>query len=332
MKSLFPRWLCALPSLLLGSLAIADDTSPCDQKGTPERPIISFTANSDIRRIIEVSAKIAGSPAHGFQIDTGSAATIVPLSILPADIQAKAKTQKLEDYGYMSSGNKYKGFWVDARVDMVNASPAVTVQMPVFAVVDPPHFSGGMMGIRYDLGDPARNPLLNIADSQGKKITSGYTIWSKCIQVGVSDTPAPGFEFIPLTRKDATHWNQPRGEVSLPGTNYTFEQFVLLDTGLNHMLLMGKGSTLPAQFRLQDSYFPAGTPVTVTIPPTNSTARPVFTYGFKSAAPSGKPQLGTVKWDDQRMGINTGILPFAEWAYTFDNARGRVGFKHLTTK
>ena len=332
MKASFPRWLCALPTLLLGSLAVADDTSPCAQKGTPERPIIPFTGNSDIRRIIEVSATIAGSPVHHFQIDTGSAATIVPLAILPADIRAKAKTQKLEDYGYMSSGNTYKGFWVDARVEVMNASPAVTVQMPVFAVVDPPTFKGGMMGIRYDLGDPARNPLLNIADSQGKKITSGYTLWPKCIQVGVSDTPEPGFEFISLTRKDDTHWNQPKGEVSLPGTSYTFEQFVLLDTGLNHMLLMGKGSKLPNQLQLQNSDFPAGTSVKVTIPPTSSKARPVLTYEFKSAEPSRKSRLGTVKWDDQRQGINTGILPFAEWAYTFDNAHGRVGFKHLTTQ
>jgi hypothetical protein len=326
MQTSLNKWLgliAALGTLSLATQSMAADATPCSRPTTPAEPIVSFTPKSSIQRGFFVQAQVAGSKAHIFQIDTGSDRILVPLSILPAKVQEAAKRGTIESFGYMSSGNQYKGYWVDAEVKLLGGAAPVVAQLPVFAVAQP-SFTGGMMGIRFDVGDPAHNVLMNVIGADKQKINSGYIIWPHCIQVGVTPEKTQGFDFIKLTQKGDGHWDQPLGKVTLPEVGYTLEKPVLMDTGLTHMLLMVKDHPLPKQLQpLSD--LPAGTSVTVTIPPASAKTKPLFSYTFKSKGPGP----GSVRVRSDVAGINTGILPFGEWAYAFDNKEGRLGFKHV---
>jgi hypothetical protein len=298
---------------------------------------IPYTPDSSLTSGFHVRAAVGGGPPHLFEVDTGSVGILVPRKALGPDFQTFDPSKDI-DFGYVSSGKRYKGQWV--RLSVVVGVPQgwngsgdyPTAKVEVFAVDDPPTFDGGMFGIGFAIGGkadggPERNPLLHVT-YQGASIAPGYTLTLQGIELGLGKASSAGFAVVPLQRNAAgTDWKQPTGNLDLPG--FTASLPVLMDTGIADMLLWLAPAKRPSQWS-RVATLPAGVSVSISMP-VDSSSPPALQYSFVTGAANQPMAPTAVRWRDGT-GINTGRNVMAGFDYLFDAADGRLGFRERTSK
>jgi hypothetical protein len=300
---------------------------------------------ADASAVIHVAGRhqLAATGTHVFLVDTGSVGILVPRHALGPDYQSFDPSQDVP-FGYVSSGNSYKGQWL--KVPVVLGVPAdwdrkgdyPTAQVEVFAVDEPSDFNGGMMGIGFAIGGAAdggssRNPLLQLS-YRGTGLGQGYIISTQSIEVGLTAESTAGFPFIPLTRNTSnSDWAQPSASVSLEGDFgpdvFSVDSTILMDTGITEMILWLSADhtpNLPKHAR-----FPPGVNVTVAAPPRDQEATPALQYSFVTGDTDRQMAPAWVEW---RLGhgINTGRNVLAGADYLYDAAAGRIGFRRRGTE
>jgi hypothetical protein len=300
---------------------------------------VPFTSDSSLNSGLHVSAALGGGPPHAFQVDTGSVGILVPRSVLGPDYQQFNPCDDIS-FGFISSGNTYQGQWV--KVPVVLGVPAdwdgtgdyPVAHVEVFAVDQPAGFDGGVFGIGFAIGGladggPARNPLLHLR-YQGARLSQGYIVGTKGIDVGLTSRNTEGFAFIALERDDSGEdWLQPYGSVALSG-DFSADGFYadlpfLMDTGIDYMILWLNADNTPPNLP-SNTPFSAGITVSISAPPADQTSDPVLQYAFVTGDPSQSMAPSQVTWV-AGTGINTGINVLAGADYLYDAAGGRIGFR-----
>lgn len=302
---------------------------------------VPFTSGSSLAAGLHVSAALGGGPPHAFQVDTGSVGVLVPRSVLGPDYQ-QFDSSLDSTFGYISSGKMYQGQWV--KVPVVLGVPAdwdgtgdyPIAHIEVFAADQPAGFDGGVFGIGFAIGGladggPARNPLIHLR-YQGARLSQGYIVSTKGVDVGLTSLNTEGFAFIALDRDDpGEDWLQPFGSVALSG-DFSPDGFyadlpILMDTGIDHMILWVSAGNAPPNLA-SDSAFPAEVSVTISAPSADQSADPVLQYAFVTGDASQPMAPSWVEWRIGN-GINTGINVLAGADYLYDAAGGRIGFLAL---
>jgi hypothetical protein len=300
---------------------------------------VPFTPDSSLTSGLRVSAALGSGAPHAFQVDTGSVGILAPRSVLGPDYQQFDPSDDIS-FGYISSGNTYQGQWV--KVPVILGVPAdwdgtgdyPVAHVEVFAVDQPVGFDGGVFGIGFAIGGladggPARNPLLHLR-YQGVRLSRGYIISTKGVDVGLTSLNTEGFAFIALDRDDSGEdWLQPSGSVALSG-DFSVDGFyadlpILMDTGIDYMILWVRADNVPPNLA-SDSPFPAGVSVTISAPPADLGVEPAVQYSFVTGDASQLMAPSQVGWRVGN-GINTGINVLAGADYLYDAAGGRIGFR-----
>lgn len=254
---------------------------------------VPFTSDSNLSIGFHVSAALGGGAPHAFLVDTGSVGILVPRQVLGPDYQDFDPSQDVE-FGYISSGNVYRGQWV--KVPVVLGVPAEwdgTGDYPiahgeVFAVDQPAGFDGGLLGIGFGIGGladggPASNPLLHVAYREAQ-LGHGYIISTQGINIGRTPSNTDCFLLIPLDRNPSGNdWMQPLASVSLTD-DFSADGFstvlpLLVDTGIDNMILWMSADSAPPNLP-SDSAFPGGIAITASAPPADEISQPAFQYSF----------------------------------------------------
>jgi hypothetical protein len=300
---------------------------------------VPYTSNSSLAAGLHVSAALGGGAPHAFLVDTGSVGILVPRLALGPDYQDFDPSQDIT-FGYISSGNTYKGQWV--RVPVVVGVPATwdgtgeypVAQIEVFAVDQPKDFEGGVFGIGFGIGGladggPARNPLLHLY-YQEVHLRHGYIIGTQGVDVGLTSNNAEGFAHIALDR-DASgeDWMQPLGSVGLSG-DFSPDGFyadlpIIVDTGIGTMILWVNAESPPPNLP-SNSAFPAGISVSITAPPVDLDEVAALQYSFVTGDNSQSMAPSRVEWR-VGSGINTGRNVLAGADYLYDADTGHIGFR-----
>jgi hypothetical protein len=302
---------------------------------TEQSYLLPFTAASDLTSGLHLFAAIGGGPSHLFEVDTGSVGILVPRKQLGAAYQDFDPSLDIE-FGYVSSGKKYRGQWVKAPV--ILGVPATwdgsgdypMAEVEVFAADQPADFDGGILGVGFAIGGqadggPARNPLLHLT-YQEERLRRGYIIRSQGIEAGLTAANTEGFAVIELQRNaDGDDWTQPMGTLGLPD-GFSVDLPLLVDTGVGEMLLWLDPADRPPDLA-GDSELPAGVAVAITAPP--SSDAPALQYSFVTGDASDPAAPSAVEWRDGN-GINTGRHILAVADYLYDAARGLIGFKRVS--
>ncbi|MBM7112382.1 hypothetical protein [Archangium primigenium] len=317
------------------------------------------------------SIKVSGGPVHQVEIDTGSAAIILPKTLIGPDATLLSSGQS---YGYVSSGNGYLGDWMLAKVevalDQSKGGPATATSsepIPVFGVTHtckgkptperthctaldekPGHL--GMMGIGYRPftvpGQTARAlPSTNLFMNLGRQ-TPGYVITSRSIQVGLNRENTQGFKTLPLVAS-ANGQLAPRTCIRYATEEGKTKELcgasLLMDTGINHFYL-----TMPAKYcpaKSLDGRAPKGAGFTLSAPDSKN---PVLAFSFKVGDPASSPMLpeyvncvtepGTPSTppSSDSFHVNTGRTVLAGMDYLYrasdDPACHVIGFRPTTAR
>ena len=295
---------------------------------------VPFTLDSSLTNGLHIFAALGDGSPHPFQVDTGSVGILVPRHRLGPDYQEFDRSQDTE-FRYVSSGRTYWGQWV--KVPVILGVPATwdgagdypEAEVEVFAVDRPARFDGGVLGIGFAIGGqadggPARNPLLHLT-YQGTKLSRGYIVGSQAIEAGLTSLNTAGFAFVPLNwNPTAKDWRQPLGSLGLPG-GFAVDLPVLMDTGLNEMLLwLGVNERPPALANL--TRFPNNVAVSIVVPPAGGVTEPALQYTFITGDTNQPMAPAQVEWRNGH-GINTGRNVLAGADYLYDAASGRIGFR-----
>jgi hypothetical protein len=295
---------------------------------------VPFTLDSSLTNGLHIFAALGGGSPHRFQVDTGSVGILVPRHRLGPDYQEFDRSQDTE-FGYVSSGRVYWGQWV--KVPVILGVPATwdgtgdypEAEVEVFAVDRPARFDGGVLGIGFAIGGladggPARNPLLHLT-YQAAKLSRGYIVGAHAIEAGLTSLNTVGFAFVALNWNAATKdWKQPVGSLGLPG-GFTVDLPVLMDTGINEMLLwLDVNERPPALAKL--TRFPDNVVVSISVPPAGGMTEPALEYAFITGDTSQPMAPAQVEWRNGH-GINTGRNVLAGADYLYDAAEGRIGFR-----
>jgi len=300
---------------------------------------VPFTSDSSLASGLHVTAALGGGAPHAFLVDTGSVGVLVPRKALGPDWQEFDPSQDIA-FGYVSSGNTYMGQWVKVPVvlgvpaawDGVGDYPAAHID--VFAVDQPADFDGGVFGIGFGIGGladggPARNPLLHLR-YQGARVSEGYIVSARGIDVGLTSENTDGFAFLALGRQASDRdWLQPLGSVGLSG-DFSADGFradlpILVDTGIGEMILWVSADDAPSNVA-SETAFPAGITVSVSAPPADSGSQAALQYSFVTGAASPPMAPTYVEWRIGN-GINTGRNIVAGADYLYDAAAGLIGFR-----
>ena len=290
---------------------------------------LSFTSDSNLQSGLHLFAAVGGGPPHRFEVDSGSVGMLVPRRRLGPEYQNFDPSLDTK-FDFVSSGNSYWGQWV--RVPLTLGVPPTwdktgeypSAKIEVFAVDQPAHFDGGVLGVGFAIGGtadggPGRNPLLHLT-YQGESLHPGYIIESQGLEVGLTPLNTEGFDFIKLQRNDEdSDWMQPMGSVGLPD-GFSVDLPILIDTGLGEMLLWVDVTKRPPSLASY-SRFPPGVAVTIAAPP-------ALQYSFVTGD-SGNPMAPLfVEWRNGN-GINTGRNLLAGADYLYDGAGGSIGIRKL---
>lgn len=300
---------------------------------------VPFTSESSLSDGLHVSAALGGGAPHAFLVDTGSVGILVPRQVLGPDYQDFDPSQDIT-FGYVSSGNTYRGQWV--KVPVVLGVPAAwdgtgdypVAYIEVFAFDRPDDFNRGVFGIGFGIGGqadggPARNPLLHLS-YQGAHLRNGYIISTEGVDVGLTSLNTESFAFIALDR-DASRadWMQPFGSVTLSGDfspdGFYVDLPILMDTGIENMILWLNADSAPPNLA-SESAFPAGISVNVSAPPAGLEDEPALQYSFVTGYSSQAMAPSQVEWRVGN-GINTRRNVLAGADYLYDAAAGRIGFR-----
>jgi hypothetical protein len=154
----------------------------------------------------------------------------------------------------------------------------------------------------------------------------GYIIGAQGIEAGLTSVNTVGFSFVELQRNAAgSDWMQPWGSLSLPD-GFSIDLPVLMDTGINEMLLWLNFADRPAALA-NVSPFPAGVPAAIAVPPAPYV--PSLQYSFVTGDASDPMAPSAVEWRDGN-GINTGRNVLAGADYLYDAGTRLIGFRiHL---
>ncbi|MBD5633044.1 MAG: hypothetical protein IAI49_01085 [Candidatus Eremiobacteraeota bacterium] len=298
---------------------------------------VPFTSDSSLAAGFHVSAALGGGPPHAFMVDTGSVGILVPRPILGPDYQNFDPSLDIE-FKYVSSGNTYRGQWVEVQVVLgVPANWDGTGDYPiarleVFAFDEPAVTDRGIFGIGFGIGGsadggPARNPLLALT-YQGTSLSRGYIVTQHGIDAGLSRANTQGFAFVALERHARGHdWLQPVGNIRLSSDStdgFTTDLKILIDTGIDEMILWVSADDAPSVPR--DTAFPAGISVSVAAPPADRSSVSALQYSFVTGDSSQPMAPSQVLWR-VGTGINTGRNVLAGTDYLYDAAQGRIGFR-----
>ena len=298
-----------------------------------------FTSGSSLAAGLRVRATLGGGAPHAFLLDTGSVGILTPRSVLGPDFQQFDPSQDIK-FQYVSSGKTYFGQWV--KVPVVLGVPAdwdgtgdyPVAQVEVFAVDRPVDFDGGVFGIGFGIdghadGGPARNPLLHMSD-HGERLSDGYIVSTRGVDVGLTAANTAGFAFIALDGDDsAADWRQPLGSVALSApfspNGFTADLPILVDTGIKAMILwVGAGSAPPEL--TSGSSVPDGVKVSLSAPPADPGLEPALQYAFVTGEATQPMAPSQVEWRVGH-GINTGRNVLAGADYLYDATAGRIGFR-----
>jgi hypothetical protein len=295
---------------------------------------------------LHVRISIDGASPTTVLMDTGSTGIVIGADELP-HLDPKAPKG---DITYTSSGFKEEGTWQTVTVTFPDAKyhgpndgkPHVaTAKVRVLAVThlsclnmgpnkgchpsnDPsPH----MLGIGFGRGalraEAPNNPFISLNDMNDGTIRAGYIITHAGIQFGLTDDSTAGFNFQKLTpRPDAKPDNlagSPKDWITEPGgfivNGERHMGTVLMDTGLNNMMLAIDGESKPAPVD-------AGTPISILMP--GGKYKYEFRVGDTSTASPSK-----VNWVYPRSGtyVNTGLHAFNLFDYLYDADGGYLGLR-----
>ncbi|WPB78331.1 hypothetical protein KYC5002_04065 [Archangium violaceum] len=122
-------------------------------------------------------------------------------------------------------------------------------------------------------------------------------------------------------------WLEPQAAVRFDKTGDSLSGSVLMDTGINYMMLTIPEKERVKQFVSQDhceSCVPEGTAMTLTFP---ATGKPLLTYAFTLGKNAQAPQ--SVSWRGAQgtaHHINTGRNLMAVADYAYDARCGQLGF------
>jgi hypothetical protein len=295
---------------------------------------VPFTLDSSLKKGLHILAALGGGSPHRFQVDTGSVGILVPRHRLGPNYQEFDPSLDTE-FRYVSSGKVYWGQWV--KVPVILGVPATwdgtgdypEAEVEVFAVDRPAGFDGGVLGIGFAIGGladggPARNPLLHLT-YQTADLSRGYIVGSQAIEAGLTSLNTVGFAFVALKWNAKTEdWMQPVGSLGLPG-GFTVDLRVLMDTGLDEMLLWLDGNERPPALA-HLTRFPNNVAVSIAVPPAGGMTEPALQYAFTTGDTSQPMAPAKVEWRNGH-GINTGRNVLAGVDYLYDAAGGRIGFR-----
>jgi hypothetical protein len=312
----------------------------CDTGKNISYPV-PFTSKSSLAAGFHVRASLGGGAPHTFLVDTGSVGILAPRQTLGPDYQNFDPSQDIK-FEYVSSGNVYLGQWVEVPLvlgvpeewDGTGDFPIAHVE--VFAVDRPADFDRGVFGVGFAIGGradggPTRNPLLHMT-YEGQRLSHGYIVSTKGIDVGLTPLNTEGFAFIALSR-DASgdDWLQPLGSVALTGDfsadGFSADLPFLMDTGISKMILWLSANHAPPNLP-SHSAFPSGIAVIVSTPPPGQGAEPSLQYSFATGDASMPMAPSQVEWRAGN-GINTGRNVLAGADYLYDATAGNIGFRVL---
>lgn len=194
-----------------------------------------------------------------------------------------------------------------------------------------------MMGVGFNRGSgpSTNNPFLQLEDVNAGTVHAGYVIGETTIQLGLNQTNTKGFRFAPLAPNPAfpaakvpvREWLEPEASVRFDKTGDTLRASVLMDTGIDYMMLTIPEKERVAQFVSQkscQSCVPQGTAMTLTLP---ATGEPALTYAFTLGKDVQAPR--SVSWrgaEGSAHHINTGRYVMVTSDYAYDARCGQLGF------
>jgi hypothetical protein len=215
----------------------------------------------------------------------------------------------------------------------------------VFIVDDPADFAaghGGMMGIGYNNANSAtlltHNPLLNVAlddgTAEGRRLSPGYIITPDYLEVGLTEQNQTGFGYAELqpSKLAPGTWEGPDAAVTLSSgplfpTPVTLQLPLLMDTGVQLMMLFADPAQLPAAWSSastdQPKEVPGDVEISVAMP---ATGTPLVSYAFGNGRNPLEEPAG-VKYMGNGSGVNTGLHVLHTYDYLFDGASLRMGFR-----
>lgn len=195
-----------------------------------------------------------------------------------------------------------------------------------------------MMGVGFNRGSgsSANNPFLQLEAVQKGIAHAGYVIKEQEIELGLTPRNTSGFQFVrldpdtrfPTATAPVREWMQPQACVRFRTEQTPLCGSMLMDTGIDYMMLTIPSAQRPAQFvkpGKTGDIVPPGTPMTLTLP---LSGHPILTYAFTlnkdmkaPAYVSWRGAQGTVQH------INTGrhLMVMADYAY--DAHCGQLGFR-----
>lgn len=300
------------------------------------------------------------APEHIVLVDTGSPAVILPFEFIDKNAPGYRVLATDAHYGYVSSGNTYKGNWVMVPMTIKLAQPYrgsdtfTTEPMPVYGITatckgetcTPLDVKGeggkiGMMGISYkphaslpDGVPPTTNLFFNL-----QRGNPGYILTANSIHVGLNKTNTADFRTLPLAGSEAN----PAPGVCIKYAKVDGQEFqtcsasLLVDTGINHFYL-----TMPPGFcpRKDDN----------TVSLFTGKDDPVLAFDFtwsgietppkqsKSSSPMAPNGGDCVTGasvalpEGTTFHVNTGRMVIAGKDYMYDHSCKAVGFRPTTAK
>jgi hypothetical protein len=306
----------------------------------------------------DVAVSVGGGPWHsGIELDTGSTGlTIAQSSLGPQAIgpgQPGSRT-------YHPSGLEVIGNYWLTPVSVAIPSRwggtdkvMTTVPVEVFAIskvqcnihvktCKPPTdqekaIAGfGLMGVGFDRGGvlPSNNVFLQLEDIVYGRMSPGYVFSPDQVSIGLDrEDTAEGFDYVTLDPNSETagDWRSVEGCFRFPAVSKRFCGSMLLDTGIDSMLLGVAADARPAAVvDPSDSKLLApGTAVDITAPEMRPwTLRDPFYYQPNSPRLIVPKLVHWVKPPSTPPYIffNIGRTPLARFDYLYDARCGQVGF------
>jgi hypothetical protein len=302
--------------------------------------------NRNIKSGWHFTISVGGGRAHVVQVDTGSASLVIPARILGPQAVGPGAPAKIE---YSSSGRIFSGHHYMAPVKLSAGTVSVTtVPIDVLAIesasCDPKYPACragspngvGVMGVGFGRGHsttpPAQGNVFLALDAMVHgSMHPGYIIRPNSVTLGITAANEAGFTMISLKRSDSPgDWSTEPGCFAFPQASGadTFCGTMLVDTGLGYMIVEAPPSQVPAGTRDSGGRVPDGTPMRVAAPSASGSALD-YSFSMGDGATVTPPY---VRWSRFRSGafVNTGRHLIAKFAYLFDAANGRVGFKPVS--
>jgi hypothetical protein len=290
-------------------------------------------------------ASIGGGPPHDVELDTGSLGLVVPASALGPDAIGPGPSGS---QAYTSDGYQFLGNYYLARVKLtIGEKQVTTVPIRVLAVnrsaclksypnchlppAPPP--SLGVMGVGFARGMTSPMPpelasvFLSLEDVIQGSMHPGYMITPTGVTLGITAHDQTGFNYVSLTPGGTGpgDWNTAPGCFSMPDLAGYGRQCgtVLVDTGIASAILGLAQSQRPPSIATS---IPQGERINFDIASAPA-ATPILTYPF-SVGDGGPMTPTSIRWAaGSAPFVNTGRRPLSRYAYMFDDAAGKVGFK-----